>query len=94
MGGPNVNQIVRRRVHHPTFLPSSHHSFRLGLYFAPGGTPAVFTGNASLPFFEAEAGVYYRLNCTAYTGVSGVSLNYRLSATGGASRSLTTGSVI
>ena len=61
---------------------------------AAGGVPAVFTGNASLPFFEAEAGVYYRLNCTAYTAVGGVTMNYRLSATGGASRSLTTGSVI
>lgn len=61
---------------------------------AAGGTAAVFTGNASLPFFEAEAGVYYRLNCTVYSAVSGVTLNYRLSATGGASRSLTTGGVI
>ncbi len=70
-----------------TWLPTTN-------WNAPGGTPAVFTGNASLPFFEAEAGVFYRLNCVAYSAVSGVTINYRLSATGGASRSLTTGGVI
>jgi len=61
---------------------------------AAGGTPAIFTGNATLPFFEAETTVYYRLNCTAYTVVAGIAMNYRLSATGGASRGLTTGSTI
>ena len=40
-------------------------------------TAASFTAQASMEMFEPELGVYYRLNCTAYT--SGT-INYRISA--------------
>jgi hypothetical protein len=49
------------------------------------GTPV------SLTFGEPEKQVLYRLNCTAYTAQTGVSLNYRISQTGGAAESLTIG---
>jgi hypothetical protein len=49
------------------------------------GTPVNVT------FGEPEKNVLYRLNCTAYTAVSGISLNYRISQTGGAAESLAIG---
>ncbi len=55
-----------------------------------GGSLAVFsTGTpVSASFTEAERNVLYRLNCTSYTAAAGVTLNYRLSETGGAAESL------
>ena len=49
------------------------------------GTPVSFT------FGEPEKMVGYRLNCTAYTGIGGTTLNYRISQTGGAAESLAIG---
>lgn len=45
----------------------------------------------SVVFGEPEKNVLYRLNCTAYTTVSGVAINYRISQTGGAAESLAIG---
>lgn len=47
-----------------------------------------------LTFGEPEKSIFYRLNCTAYAGVSGVTLNYRMSTTGEAATSLSVPSVI
>jgi len=46
------------------------------------GTPV------SLSFGEPERQIAYRLNCLAYTAISGTSLNYRLSETGQAATTL------
>lgn len=52
-----------------------------------GGTAAVytFTTPLSLAFGEPEAGVLYRVNCTAYTSGD---IRYRMSTTGNAARSI------
>lgn len=42
----------------------------------PTGTKAAYTTPVSVEVYEPEAGVFYRLNCTAY--VSGT-INYRIS---------------
>ena len=57
------------------------------------GTLAQFaTGTpVSITFGEPEKQVLYRLNCTAYTAESGISINYRISQTGGAAESLAIG---
>jgi len=57
------------------------------------GQLAQYTGNTpvSITFGEPEKNVLYRINCTAYTAVSGVTLNYRISQTGGAAESLAIG---
>jgi hypothetical protein len=47
-----------------------------------------------LAFGEPERQVLYRLNCVAYTPVSNLTLNYRISATGAAAESLAIGAVI
>lgn len=54
------------------------------------GQIAIFSTNqvVSLAFGDPEASMLYRLNCTAFSAVSGVALNYRISATGQASTSL------
>lgn len=52
------------------------------------GTPAKFTSPAnpiSLSFGDPEAAMLYRVNTTAYTGTSNVTINYRFSTTGQAS---------
>ncbi len=61
-----------------------------------GGTIAAYAGGGpiSLTFGEPERQVYYRLNCIAYTGVTGVTLNYRISTTGVAPESLSVGTSI
>jgi hypothetical protein len=58
-----------------------------------GGTLAQYSAGTpvNLTFGEPEKEVLYRLNCTAYTAVSGISLNYRISQTGGAAESLAIG---
>lgn len=70
-----------------TFLPCN---------IGGGGTIAAYSGGGpiSLTFGEPERQVYYRLNCTAYTGVAGISLNYRISTTGVAPESLSVGTSI
>ena len=49
------------------------------------GAPAIYTnqvGPISISFGEPEAGLTYRVNCSAYTEVSNLTINYRWSATG------------
>lgn len=52
------------------------------------GTPV------SLTFGEPERQVYYRLNCLAYTPVTGIALVYRISTTGAAAETLAISSAI
>ena len=61
-----------------------------------GGTQAVWTAGTPVRvvFGEPERQVLYRLNCTAYTPVTNLTLNYRMSATGAAAESLSIGTVI
>ena len=55
-----------------------------------GGSAAIYTNQAAVTavFGQPEREVLYRLNCTAY---SSGTINYRLSATGGAAEALTYG---
>jgi hypothetical protein len=52
------------------------------------GTPVSFTAG------DPEKGVLYRWNCTSYSSISGVTINTRLSTTGGAAVSLAIASAI
>jgi hypothetical protein len=56
------------------------------------GTEAqwALTKPLSLSFGDPEAGMLYRLNCLAYTGVANTTVRYRMSTTGQASVSLQT----
>lgn len=60
-----------------------------------GGSGQLAQYNAGTPvsitFGEPEKAVLYRLNCTTYSGISGISINYRISQTGGAAESLAIG---
>lgn len=61
------------------------------------GAPAVYTnasGPVSLSFGEPEAGSLYRVNCTAFTAASNITINYRWSATGQAGISLSTPAIM
>lgn len=55
-----------------------------------GGSLAQYTTNTpfSISFGEAELGVLYRINVIAFSAVSNVTMNYRISATGQASTTL------
>lgn len=68
-----------------TWLPCNLGSSGL---LASWGTPYT---PISITFGEPERNVLYRLNCTAFGDVSGVTLNYRISQTGAAVESLAIG---
>ena len=77
------------------------YSFDGGATFLPanvGGSGGQAIWAAGTPvrivFGEPERQVLYRLNCTAYTPVSNLTLNYRISTTGQAPESLSIGTVI
>ena len=60
------------------------------------GTMAIYAAGTpvSYSFGEPEKGVLYRLNATAYTSTSTITIHYRISQTGGAAESLNVGQLI
>lgn len=58
---------------------------------AAGALAQWTAGPISLTFGEPEKQLFYRLNCIAYTNVAGLTINYRISQTGGAAESLAIG---
>ncbi len=80
----NANILLERSFDGgSTFLPCN-----IGGSGAPAQWTGATLGPVSLSFGEPEGLVLYRLNALAYTGITSTTLNYRISETGQAAKTL------